>query len=156
MPHLIILRPEDADEERASTTRIARRSAAELEARLGREPTAIEVGNDCGLFFWDISEVMPHLRIPGAYQHPQIRGAVWAKTNGRCWYCGWRMNPFVNFTVDHVQPRAAGGKDNLANLVPCCRDCNSAKGTRSLLEFRRTRVGGDDAVFWFEKMGLSS
>ncbi len=32
--------------------------------------------------------------------------------------------------VDHIQPRAAGGRDAPANLAPACKSCNSAKGAR--------------------------
>ena len=33
-------------------------------------------------------------------------------------------------TCDHVIPKARGGTDDLANLVPACRACNSAKRDR--------------------------
>lgn len=57
-----------------------------------------------------------------------IRASVWAKTGGRCFYCQHPLNPFLDFTIDHVVPVAKGGGDELANLVPACRLCNSRKG----------------------------
>ena len=33
-------------------------------------------------------------------------------------------------TLDHVVPLSAGGKDELENVVCCCRSCNARKGTR--------------------------
>ena len=45
-----------------------------------------------------------------------------------CPYCG---NP--GGTLDHIEARAAGGLDNVANLTGSCRRCNNRKGTRSLL-----------------------
>jgi hypothetical protein len=48
-------------------------------------------------------------------------------TDGRCFYCGLRTNPFATFCVDHVYPVARGGSNDIANLVPCCRRCNASK-----------------------------
>lgn len=51
---------------------------------------------------------------------------------GPCDYCGdWLAD-----TVDHVIPRAAGGRDNPSNLVSACRACNTAKGDRPAESFR--------------------
>jgi HNH endonuclease len=58
---------------------------------------------------------MPHPR------HEQIRQLY----NFRCGYCG------VDETTvgsDHYQPRAAGGTDDLGNLVYACIKCNQCKG----------------------------
>lgn len=66
-------------------------------------------------------------------EHPlsaAVRAMVWAKTGGVCHYCGKQTNPFADFTVDHVVPLAKGGTNELDNLVPACRRCNSAKGDR--------------------------
>lgn len=73
----------------------------------------------------------------------KVRAAVWAKTNGLCWYCGNPMNPFTQFAIDHVVPRARGGKDELSNFVPCCRSCNSRKAISGLEEFRE-KMGAKD------------
>lgn len=40
--------------------------------------------------------------------------------------CVWCGGPFE--CVDHVVASAIGGSDELSNLVPACRDCNSRKG----------------------------
>lgn len=75
----------------------------------------------------------------------RIQDAVWAKTSGRCWYCGEEtsvrrgiggMSSASEFCIDHVVPQSMGGGHELNNLVPCCRSCNSSKGGRSLEEFR--------------------
>lgn len=44
-----------------------------------------------------------------------------------CHYCGKRLYWF-GMTLDHVVPRAAGGSDDLSNLVLCCCKCNRKKG----------------------------
>lgn len=46
---------------------------------------------------------------------------------GSCHYCG-RVGPRV---LDHVEPLAAGGRDEPGNLVPACEPCNSHKGART-------------------------
>jgi 5-methylcytosine-specific restriction endonuclease McrA len=73
------------------------------------------------------------------------REAVWNKTGGHCWYCSRYLssnafphnrNSLRGFTVDHVQPRARGGSDELDNLVPCCYACNVEKDYMTLDEYR--------------------
>ncbi|MDA0711151.1 MAG: HNH endonuclease, partial [bacterium] len=46
----------------------------------------------------------------------------------QCQYCGSRRGPF---SIDHVLPRAHGGKDTWENLVCSCHGCNNKKGDRS-------------------------
>lgn len=53
---------------------------------------------------------------------------VWDRTDGHCWYCGLRLNPFTTFAVDHIMPVSQGGTNALINLIPACRSCNSRKG----------------------------
>ncbi|MCJ7831131.1 MAG: HNH endonuclease, partial [Dehalococcoidia bacterium] len=43
-----------------------------------------------------------------------------------CRYCGSPAEAW-----DHVYPRAQGGGDDYANLVPCCSRCNGLKGNRT-------------------------
>lgn len=57
------------------------------------------------------------------------RAAVWEACGGRCtYYCGRVMNPWRDFSIDHVLPRSRGGTNALDNLVGCCLTCNQAKG----------------------------
>lgn len=72
---------------------------------------------------------------------------AWGKSQGHCWYCGQVMNPFDNFTIDHVHPVADGGTNSPDNLVPCCSTCNSEKRAMPLERFRQRRGGG---LFWYE------
>lgn len=49
----------------------------------------------------------------------------------QCVYCGRSpLRDRALLAVDHVHPVAAGGDDRAINLVTCCRNCNSQKGTR--------------------------
>lgn len=53
---------------------------------------------------------------------------------GRCAYCGEEI-AFEDFHIDHVVPKARGGKDHL-NTFPACRDCNIFKCDNDLEGFR--------------------
>lgn len=57
----------------------------------------------------------------------------------RCQYCGLDgMTSFENalvMSVDFLVPRARKGKKDPANLVACCRPCNTIKGTRVYASF---------------------
>ncbi len=53
---------------------------------------------------------------------------------GKCAYCGRDLN-LKNKTLDHIMPRQKGGSNRIANLFPCCRDCNSIKGTLYIGDF---------------------
>lgn len=66
----------------------------------------------------------------------ELRAAVWDICMGKCAYCGEQMNPFRDFTIDHIHPRCQGGQDALDNYVGCCRSCNSSKGGRRPDEWR--------------------
>ena len=71
----------------------------------------------------------------------QKRGVVFAKTEGHCAYCGKILNPFGSWHIDHVMPRAQGGTDDIANLVPACAFCNQSKKDKTPDGFRRSLKG---------------
>lgn len=48
-----------------------------------------------------------------------------------CQYCGTRDG---KMTIDHIIPRSRGGRNTWANMVSCCSDCNSRKGSKTLDE----------------------
>lgn len=51
-----------------------------------------------------------------------------------CWYCRQAF-PQKELTVDHVFPRAKGGKDQIDNIVYVCGSCNSSKGKKDLISW---------------------
>lgn len=90
-----------------------------------------------------------------------LDAAVWAKSEGCCWYCGvavemppaWTdrqlyasphghlmrgVPPETRMFIDHFHSQANGGGDGLPNLVPACLSCNSGKGRRDIEVFRWT------------------
>lgn len=52
-----------------------------------------------------------------------------------CVYCGRPSD-----TIDHINPVSISRSSQWDNLAPACRSCNSAKGTRSLLNFLLYRL----------------
>jgi hypothetical protein len=61
----------------------------------------------------------------------KTRFEVFKRDSFTCQYCG-RMAPDVILEIEHVNPVANGGENDLLNLVTSCRDCNSGKGARLL------------------------
>jgi 5-methylcytosine-specific restriction endonuclease McrA len=53
---------------------------------------------------------------------------------GKCIHCNSRMTVSLTgdtrFTVEHINPRIAGGGNNLKNLALACGGCNAEKGVR--------------------------
>ena len=45
---------------------------------------------------------------------------------GTCHYCNRKVG-IKNLTMDHVIPLSRGGRSTKGNLVPCCKQCNTAK-----------------------------
>lgn len=50
----------------------------------------------------------------------------------RCAYCGRNDR---RLSRDHIRPVSRGGRDDISNILPACRPCNSAKGARTAAEF---------------------
>jgi 5-methylcytosine-specific restriction endonuclease McrA len=75
--------------------------------------------------------VLPHR------QAPCTRRGVLLRDNFTCQYCGTSPAQHL-LTLDHVVPRALGGKTTWENVVTACKSCNHAKGSRTLQEARMT------------------
>lgn len=57
-----------------------------------------------------------------------IRELVIERDGACCRYCGVRSGPFH---IDHIEPVARGGSDDLDNLAVACRSCNLSKGAKT-------------------------
>jgi hypothetical protein len=61
----------------------------------------------------------------------KLRFEVFKRDGFRCQYCGGAA-PEVLLVVDHIQPVAEGGKNDILNLITACQPCNAGKGKRTL------------------------
>jgi hypothetical protein len=61
----------------------------------------------------------------------KTRFEVFKRDGFRCMYCGAHP-PSVLLEVDHVLAVAAGGTNDMDNLVTSCEPCNRGKGARDL------------------------
>ena len=57
----------------------------------------------------------------------RTRFEVFKRDGFKCQYCG-RSAPDVVLRVDHIEPVAAGGPDDILNFITACHDCNAGKG----------------------------
>ncbi|MFO1151177.1 MAG: HNH endonuclease signature motif containing protein [Alsobacter sp.] len=55
------------------------------------------------------------------------RLALFLRAKGRCQACGWVLAPGTRWDVDHILPRALGGRDAPDNLQVLCRACHAGK-----------------------------
>ncbi len=95
------------------------------------------------------------------------RQAIFMKYHGHCAYCG-RPLKMEAMTVDHLVPKSKGGGNSIENLMPSCRDCNTAKAADNLemlrislawpslrpsdlQDFARVRKVSSGYKFYFEK-----
>jgi len=58
------------------------------------------------------------------------RNNIYLRDGSTCQYCG-RTLPRTDLNLDHVVPRAQGGRTSWENVVCCCISCNLAKGART-------------------------
>lgn len=62
-----------------------------------------------------------------------VREAALEIFGGSCSYCSWGGAE----AIDHVIPVSEGGRDDVSNIVPACRSCNSSKRDRTVLRWKR-------------------
>jgi 5-methylcytosine-specific restriction endonuclease McrA len=79
-----------------------------------------------------IPSVVRLLRYVGYRQPiPKLsRANVYARDDFRCAYCG-KEHEARALSLDHVVPKAQGGKTAWENVVTCCLPCNLKKGSRT-------------------------
>lgn len=71
---------------------------------------------------------------PGVTERDWLR--LVSRFAGRCAYCGCRPD---RVHMDHVLPLKRGGQHSIGNVLPACRSCNTSKGSRLLVDWRRGR-----------------
>jgi hypothetical protein len=73
----------------------------------------------------------------------------------KCHYCRRPLDgsPGGQFTRDHKIPRSRGGPDVDWNIVPCCPQCNTTKGSMTDVEFMAWRGSGERKKVWLWERG---
>lgn len=71
----------------------------------------------------------------------KLRAEVFERHGKKCYYCGKRATGRA-MHIDHIVPRGGCGAnvDNVDNLVPACRACNTRKGARALDVYIKARL----------------
>lgn len=65
----------------------------------------------------------------------EVKEYLLYKHNHTCAYCsGVSKDPRLE--VEHIQPKSKGGSNSIKNLVIACRNCNTAKGSLLLLDWK--------------------
>jgi len=96
----------------------------------------VKANNTHSLNTVDESYPMPSVIKLGRYVNVPYKGVMLTKENVfkrdgfQCQYCGTQKE----LTLDHLIPKAKGGKTTWSNLVTACKKCNSLKGDYSLEE----------------------
>lgn len=63
---------------------------------------------------------------------------VWVAGGKRCGYCDVVMTEQPD--PDHVVPISRGGRNDMGNILPCCRQCNTDKSDLTLTEWATERA----------------
>lgn len=77
----------------------------------------------------EVVQLLTYDRLP-VFEAPFTRASLLRRDEHRCQYCGVRP-PNSQLTIDHVVPRARGGRTVWENCVAACVRCNSRKGDRT-------------------------
>ncbi|HEX7687919.1 MAG TPA: HNH endonuclease [Burkholderiaceae bacterium] len=85
---------------------------------------------------------LPIDRPPRVRPVSRRRREVFARSEGRCHYCGTALTLDGRWHVEHMVPRALDGEDSAPNLVAACVPCNLAKRDRTALEWVVSRDEG--------------
>lgn len=79
-----------------------------------------------------------------------LKREVYNKFGSFCYLCGKPMTPVMR-TVDHIHPKIYGGENIIENLRPCCVDCNTLKGNKSIYHKHVTDQVKINALSLFHK-----
>ena len=99
---------------------------------LAKKAEVLEEGND---YFHSEKMMLPRPnvirllkvhKVPYRRRLPVTRRSVVHRDKGICGYCGGKAD-----TIDHIKPKAQGGKHTWRNVAAACRPCNGKKRDRT-------------------------
>ena len=74
-----------------------------------------------------VIKLIKYIRILYRTRVPFSKKNIFARDGFKCAYCGRETE---KLTVDHIVPKAKGGKSTFDNCVAACRPCNNRKGDK--------------------------
>lgn len=84
--------------------------------------------------FWPDEPLLTSPPAPLRYVSRRRRD-IFQHSDGKCHYCGAKLDLTGKWHVEHQLPRALGGGDDALNLVAACVPCNLGKSDSSAIEF---------------------
>jgi hypothetical protein len=75
-------------------------------------------------------------KIPKAVKDSTWKKYMGSTTEGKCYCCRMETITVFNFEVGHDKAKSKGGVDDIENLRPICRSCNTSMGTQSIESIR--------------------
>jgi hypothetical protein len=75
-------------------------------------------------------------RIPKAVKDATWKKYMGYKTEGKCYCCKMETISVFSFEVGHNKAKSKGGSNDIENLRPICKGCNTSMGTQSIESFR--------------------
>ena len=85
---------------------------------------------------WDLEQIknenLPRRKACSYTSKKDVRNKVFELHGNSCLCCG----STENITLDHIKPVAHGGKNEIDNLQPLCKSCNSRKSA-SEIDYRK-------------------
>lgn len=101
----------------------------------GKAETVLDTDFICGsgsggttLMFPSVVRLVTMVNVPRVRQVPLSRRALFQRDHHSCQYCGDKP---ASLEVEHIIPRAQGGKNHWLNVTTACRACNAKKRDRT-------------------------
>jgi len=99
----------------------------------GKAESVLDTNRICGsahdaIMFPSVIRLVYMADVPRLRQLPLSRRNLFDRDNYTCQYCGDKP---VKLEVEHVIPRAKGGKNTWQNVTTACRQCNAYKRDRT-------------------------
>ena len=85
--------------------------------------------------FLDKRANKPRIRACKFTKDPAVKRDVYGKYGKVCLCCGSDKN----ISLDHVIPVVSGGQNEINNMQPLCKSCNSRKGTQTI-DYRKQNI----------------